>query len=380
MTILINAFSAKRGGGITYIKNFLENIPKSYNYKIIVLKTNKQQFHAKNKNIIYQNFNNLLSNPFILIIWEFFFLKRIIKINQIKIYFSPGGIISPSLKTSKIKKITMFRNMIPFDQALMKEWPPGYAKMRNWILSKQLLFSMKSADQVIFISKYGYSIIKKLIKDIDKRKKLIYHGVNNNFFRQNKKFQSNFPLNKKILQDGFIIYPSIIDVYKCQKEVIHAYQIAKKKIKSKIPKLLLIGEEYGDYSIKVRNLIKIYKLEKYIFVTGPIDHNFMPALYTKSEFTIFASKSENCPNILLEAMASGSGIICSNFKPMREFAEDTVEYFNPEKPKTLANKMIKLLENKKLIKVLGIKAKRKAKIYNWKKTTIETLNFFHSNM
>ena len=36
MVILINAFSAKRGGGITYISNFLENVPKNYKYKIII--------------------------------------------------------------------------------------------------------------------------------------------------------------------------------------------------------------------------------------------------------------------------------------------------------------------------------------------------------
>ena len=51
MVILINAFSAKRGGGITYISNFLENVPKNYKYKIIVLKTHKQIFKTKNKNI-----------------------------------------------------------------------------------------------------------------------------------------------------------------------------------------------------------------------------------------------------------------------------------------------------------------------------------------
>ena len=183
----------------------------------------------------------------------------------------------------------------------------------------------------------------------------------------------NAPIKKKFINDGFIVYPSIIDVYKSQLEVVQSYKIVKEELNIKIPKLLLIGEEYGEYAKKVNKLIKFNKLENDVFLIGPIKHKFMPWIYNKSKFTIFASKSENCPNILLEAMATGSGILCSKSKPMKEFAGNTVEYFDPSCPRSLAKKIIKFLNNEKLIKRYGSEAKLRAQKYNWKDTTIKTL-------
>ena len=372
MSILINAFSAKRGGGVTYLSNFFDNIPLKYNKKIFVLKSSDQSFKVSNKQITFINFNKYFSNPIIVLIWEFFFLKTFIKNKKITIYFSPGGIIPFSLKGLSIKKITMFRNMIPFNNDLMKEWPLGYARFRNFALSIILKRSMKNADKVIFISNYGYSVIREIINDIDKKKSIIYHGINKSFFRKKVKIL-NAPIKKKFINDGFIVYPSIIDVYKSQLEVVQSYKIVKEELNIKIPKLLLIGEEYGEYAKKVNKLIKINKLENDVFLIGPIKHKFMPWIYNKSKFTIFASKSENCPNILLEAMATGSGILCSKLKPMKEFAGNTVEYFDPSCPRSLAKKIIKFLNDEKLIKRYGSEAKLRAQKYNWKDTTIKTL-------
>ena len=40
--IVVNALSALRGGGQTYLKNFFEHLPKG-NYKIILLANSKKQ-------------------------------------------------------------------------------------------------------------------------------------------------------------------------------------------------------------------------------------------------------------------------------------------------------------------------------------------------
>ena len=50
-------------------------------------------------------------------------------------------------------------------------------------------------------------------------------------------------------------------------------------------------------------------------------------------------KVKNCPNILLEAMASGKAILCSNFNPMPEFGGKAVEYFDPSNIHDIAEKI-----------------------------------------
>ena len=368
--IVINAFSAKRGGGITYLDNFLKNIPDNFNEKIILLHYTGQNFFIKNKNIIYIEFNKLFSNPFIVRIWELFFLRFFLNKINTDIYFAPGGLISITLKKSKFKKVTMFRNMIPFDEEQKKKWPIGYARTRNWLLGKTLLKSMMHADLVIFISEYGKKIILDKAKGNIKNSIVINHGVSDIFINKPIDPPSNI---KKLFSEDYILYPSIIDVYKSQFEVIDAY----KKIMNEgvvLPKLMLVGEEYGKYSKELRRYISDNSLSDNVIITGPIKHKYMPYIYHNSIFVIYASQSENCPNILLEAMASKKAIICSNFQPMPEFAADCVKYFDPSKPIELAREMKNLLNNKELIKSLQEKSFEGSKKFNWNNTVRQTLH------
>lgn len=368
--IVINAFSAKRGGGITYLDNFLKNIPDSFNEKITLLCFSGQNFFIKHKNIKISKFNNLFSNPFIVRIWELFFLHFFLNKINTDIYFAPSGIISFTLKKSNFKKVTMFRNMIPFDENQKKKWPIGYARTRNWLLGKILLKSMVYADLVIFISEYGKKIILDKAKGNIKNSIVINHGVSKVF--------SNKPIDppseiKKLFSEDYILYPSIVDVYKSQFEVVCAY---KKLINEGItlPKLMLVGEEYGKYSKKLRKYISDSSLIDHVIITGPIMHAYMPYIYHKSAFVIYASQSENCPNILLEAMASRKAIICSNYQPMPEFATNSVKYFNPSKPVELVRVIKNLVNNKELIKKLEEKSFEGSKKFDWNSTIRHTLS------
>ena len=53
--IVINAFSAKRGGGITYLNNFLDNITSQDGFRISVLCYSSQKFEKINTQARYIN-------------------------------------------------------------------------------------------------------------------------------------------------------------------------------------------------------------------------------------------------------------------------------------------------------------------------------------
>ena len=58
-------------------------------------------------------------------------------------------------------------------------------------------------------------------------------------------------------------------------------------------------------------------------------HDELPNLYKNAEINVFLSEVENCPNILLEALASKKPVLCSNKHPMIEFGGDAPFYCNP---------------------------------------------------
>ena len=156
------------------------------------------------------------------------------------------------------KTVTMFRNMIPFDPVQKKKWPLGFMRFRNWSLKTLMSRSMERADGVIFISKFARSVIVDQCKLPIKKETTIYHGVGENFNRSSvvspsSKYGANY-----------IVYPSIIDVYKSQKEVA-AYKILIEKVGPQCPPLYLVGEAYGRYAIEVEQDIKFYNLQNKVF-------------------------------------------------------------------------------------------------------------------
>jgi len=364
--IVISAFSARRGGGKTYLSNLLKYLPSDNNFRVTILASKHFDIVMEHSDIKIERIFFPVHNPIMRVFWELFLLPFFLRSNAVDLFFCPGGIV-PRFGFGSWKTVTMFRNMIPFDISQRKKYPLGYMRIRNWLLHKSMLRSMKTADQVIFISNYAKSVVEKIIKI--KRSIVIPHGVNENFkdvnqFLEKPDFLPNEP---------YIVYPSILDSYKSQIEVVEAINILKKQ-KLKIPLVLFVGETIGQYGIKVRNLIKEFDLEKDIMIFGSVEYSKMPALYHFSEFVIFASQSENCPNILLEALSSGCAILCSNKMPMPEFANDDVEYFNPCDPESIAIEIKNFIAFPEKIKHRKNQALNNTSVNDWQKVANKTWN------
>ena len=150
MTIVINAFSARRGGGQTYLLNLLQYLDDCTCMSIIVLAPDSLKLldHPAIKRVVV---NWPTDNPLLRILWEKFMLPKILVKMNADVLFCPGGLINTRAPKG-CKTVTMFRNMIPFDVAVRKKYPLGLMRVRNWLLERSMLSSMTKADLVIFIS------------------------------------------------------------------------------------------------------------------------------------------------------------------------------------------------------------------------------------
>ncbi|MDA7441037.1 glycosyltransferase family 4 protein [Candidatus Pseudothioglobus singularis] len=362
--IVISAFSARRGGGKTYLSNLLKHFPSDNNIRVTILASKHFDLAQDNSDMRIERILFPVHNPIMRVIWEIFILPFYLRNNDVDLFFCPGGVV-PRFGFGSWKTITMFRNMIPFDSFQRRKYPFGYMRIRNWQLYNSMLRSMKTADKVIFISNYAKGVVEKII-DI-KRSFVIPHGVHEDF-----KDVGQFLERPDLLpNEPYIVYPSIIDAYKSQLEVVRAIDILKKQ-KSKIPMVLFVGETMGQYGSEVRDMIKELHLEKDIIIFGSVDYSNMPALYHFSEFVIFASQSENCPNILLEALASGCAILCSDRMPMPEFAENDVEYFDPTDPESIASEINKFVVFPEKVQHKKKQALQNTSVNDWQKVAEKT--------
>jgi len=309
----------------------------------------------------------IIENPFFRALWELFYLPKLLKKNGSDILFCPGGSVSGNIPKN-CKVVVTFQNMLPFDLVQRKKYPFGYMRFRNWYLKKKLLKGMGESDLVIFISKYAESVIK-LERGLKlKHTVVIPHGIDPIFKRD---LQLELPRPSWLPDSEYLLYVSILDVYKAQLEVIESYNLLKKEGKID-KKLVLVGPEYKPYGDKVRQLVVNLELEKDVLIFDSVSHNELPAIYQHASINIFASETENCPFILLEALASGRPLLSSNCQPMPEFGGDAALYFSPQSPSELSKLITKVLNSTVLTKKLSNKSIERSLLYNWEESARRT--------
>ncbi len=367
--VLINALSARLGGGQTYVMNLLRFLPGEAGVEIFVLAPDSLAIPADRENVKRIPVRWPVDNPFVRAVWERLYLPKLLKGLKADVLYSPGGIIGGPLPGG-CKSITMFQNMIPFDLAQSQKYPLGYMRLRHWILKRVLLKSMRESDLVIFISEYAKQVIQRHAGGPLKRTAVIPHGVSP-AFRSTEHGKLQRPA---WLPSGeYLLYVSNLDFYKSQVEVVHAYAILKQRC-LKPEKLVLVGAESPEYGRRVRGEIRRLGLETDVLIKGQVPYEEMPAVYQHALLNIFASQCENCPNILLEALAAGRPVVVSNCPPMPEFAGDAAIYFDPKSPEQLADKLSEVLGDPRLRKELSERALARSRMYDWQSTASKTWN------
>lgn len=366
MKIVINALSARRGGGQTYLLNLLKNIDSYSGKKIYVLAPDSLQipYHPKIEKI---RIKWPTENPLFRALWERYCLPGLLKKLNAGILFCPGGLINTAV-SEDYKTVTMFRNMIPFDRAQRVKYPYGLIRIRNWILERIMLKSMLKADLVIFISDFARQLINERTGFKLKNMVTITHGISDQFRISNNQIP-NRP--QWLPEEEYLLYVSTFDVYKNQLEIVQGYHLLRQRRKTQ-EKIILAGHNTTRYGEKVRREINKLNLENEVIIAGNIPYHKLPNIYYHAKLNIFASECENCPNILLEALGAGRPLVVSNRQPMPEFGGDSVMYFNPSSPNDFADKITSIIDDPLKIEELSKKAKELSNLYDWLKTANKT--------
>ena len=101
----------------------------------------------------------------------------------------------------------------------------------------------------------------------------------------------------------------------------------------------------------------------------------LPTHLARADLFIFASSCENMPNTLVEAMAVGLPIACSNRGPMPEVLADGGVYFDPYNAISIANAVKQIIESPLLRLKIAQRAKNLSTQYSWTRCSQETWEF-----
>lgn len=364
MRIFINALSARLGGGQTYLLNLLMHIPQEKNWQIFVLVQSSFVLNKLPQNVV--RLEQSLENPLKRAVWEEVNLPALLRQHDIELFFSPGGLLPRSLPSNMLTAVT-FQNMLPFDHEQRKKYPFGYRWIRDCLLERGLSSSMRRADLVIFISEFASKFIKHELGEMQGTSVVIPHGIDPSF---RACLERPLPRPTWLPEGDYFLYVSFIDHYKAQLEVVQGFDLYRRQ--GGQGKLILVGSEYRPYGDLVRREIADRGLVGEVILAGNIPHEELPAIYQHAHINLFASFTENCPNILLEMMASGRPALVSNRAPMGEFGGDAVAYFNPENPADIALHLNALVDDEELQRRLASAAMQRVAVHTWEEAAGKT--------
>jgi glycosyltransferase involved in cell wall biosynthesis len=171
-----------------------------------------------------------------------------------------------------------------------------------------------------------------------------------------------------------ILYVSIIDVYKHQWRVAEA--VAQLRA-SGLPVVLdLVGPAYAPALKRLsRTLGRIDPAGEFLRYWGRVPYRDLLSHYTQADLFLFASSCENMPIILLEAMAAGLPIACSNRGPMPEVLGDGGVLFDPEDPQDIARALRAMIMSPELRAEKARASFERAQAYSWTRCARDTFPF-----
>lgn len=371
LTVGIDAANLRGGGGVTHLVELLRVVqPAMFGVERVViwggmplLKALEDRPWLDKRNPSALN-NGLLQRMF----WQRYRLSHAARDEGCDVLFVPGG----SYAGNYHPVVTMNQNLLPFDVRELRRYGCSLRTLKMLLLRVTQSRTFRKANGVIFLTQYARDAVLSVTGKLQGQACIIPHGLNPRF-RKAPKLQHAMA-DYDDAHPYRVLYVSIIDQYKHQWHVVEAVATLRKL---GLPIVLdLVGPAYPPALKRLNETIARVDAERHwVHYHGAIPFNELHHHYAQADLGLFASSCENMPNILLETMASGLPIACSNLGPMPEVLGDAGVYFDPEQPGEIVRALRELIESPQLRTELAQASYQRAQQFSWQRCADETFRF-----
>jgi glycosyltransferase involved in cell wall biosynthesis len=158
--------------------------------------------------------------------------------------------------------------------------------------------------------------------------------------------------------------------------LLDAFEIVRKQIAK--AKLVIVGKDgFGAETIKQRGL-ELAKVRKDIIFTGYLDEDALRKQYEIADVFVFPSLEEGFGFPPLDAMNIDIPVVSSRAGSLFEILGDAPYYVDHESPESIANGILKILNDQYLRNSLIAQGMQVASRYTWENTAKETYKLYIS--
>lgn len=185
---------------------------------------------------------------------------------------------------------------------------------------------------------------------------VIHHGVDTSFFSLDRSHT-----------EPYLLCVSTLHPHKNLERLIRAF--ARKKR----PERLVLAGVRGFRAAAIEALILSLDMKDRVEITGWLKREELLRLYARTQAFVYPSTFEGFGMPVLEALAAGVPVACSNIPPIQEVAGDAALFFDPLDEEAMAVAIDQILNDRPLREGLAKAGPERARPFTWRRTAEQTL-------
>ena len=249
--------------------------------------------------------------------------------------------------------------------------PQNFTKFQLFFLKTIIYLSARSARGVLTISEKSKSDIVRHYSIAPERVFVTHLASDPGAFHTQSAEDISAVRKKYKLPERFILYIASSLPHKNYVRLLDAFRLVRAKDPS--IKLVLIGAREAGQDVVAKRIEELGIKDDVVF-SGWLPFEDIPLIYAASELFVFPSLHEGFGIPVLEAMAAGVPVVCSDIEPLTEVVGQAAYLVDPLSSGDMAEGMLKVLTDGGLRERLVRDGLKRAENFSWKKTAMDTLS------
>ncbi len=300
------------------------------------------------------------------LLWEQAGLAREASASKLDVLFSPGFTMPYFGGGAKVTVIHDLQH---------KRQPENFGWLERKAWDFFVAMSIGRSRELITVSESSRKDIEEYYERPPRSVHVIRHGVENEFFglREDETFAPSIPSSAGLPDCRYLLAVSTIHPHKNWERLLGGYAELRK---GGVGHHLAICGVPGKSSQDLRTAIDRNGLGQYVHVLGWQPRRTLIGLFKYAEALVFPSTFEGFGMPVVEALACGLPVVCSDIPPLRETADGCAAFFDPASETSMLSALRTTLENNELRAKRVAAGLERAKAYTWKRAAEKTLRVF----
>jgi glycosyltransferase involved in cell wall biosynthesis len=295
--------------------------------------------------------------------WDYVQLPLAVRREGIDLFWTPSYVVPFPIRC---KSVATVHDLAYFTL------PKSYQLLDILYMRSAIPGSFRRASALLAVSEHTKRDIVRLFPFAENKVAVTYEAASGKYKRAIEQDVLYATRDKYSLHCSFIFYASSISPRKGSPYLLQAFAA----LRSQIPHKLVFTGGWSWGSADVFKLIEELSLKDDVIILGEVPAQDMPLLYNLADLFVYPSLYEGFGLPILEAMACGCPVVCSNLTSLPEVAGDAALMIDPRDIPSLAHAMHAALTDPQTRTSLIEKGLARAATFTWEKTARKTLEVF----